>query len=69
MSKKWPLLSRMLMNRRMCLVCLAAGAGMSRDAVESSLADLGRALRVNRYDDKRCDACGERTGVFMVEGE
>ena len=68
MSRKapHPLLSTLIMDRRMCLSCLAARAGMSRVAVQASLDVLGRALPVNRYADKRCDACGDRTGVFMV---
>lgn len=67
MSGKSAMLSTLIIDRRLCVACLAAETAMAVEAVETALQVLGRALLLRRYPDKPCDGCGDRTSVFMVD--
>ena len=67
MSQKSTALSMLIMDHRMCLACLVSRTAMTREAVQTALDVIGRALVLQRFAEKSCDVCGARTSCFMIE--
>jgi hypothetical protein len=61
------LITALILERPMCLDCLARRAGMSVDAARTVLTVIGRALRLNRDDASPCRSCEKLGTVFHVE--
>jgi hypothetical protein len=61
------LITALILERPMCLECLARRANMSLDAAQTVLAVIGRALDLHREDMAPCHACDKLGTVFSVE--
>jgi hypothetical protein len=61
------LITALILERPMCLECLAKRANMSVEAAQTVLAVIGRALRLHRDDMAPCRACEKFGVVYHVE--
>ena len=61
------LITALIVERPMCLPCLARRANMSVEAVQTVLAVIGRALRLHRDESLACQVCEGLRTVYYVE--
>ena len=61
------LITALILERPMCLECLARRAGLTVEAAHTVLAVIGRALRLHRDESSPCRACEKIGVVFHVE--
>ena len=61
------LITALILERPMCLECLARRANMTMEAAQTVLAVIGRALRLHRNDMAACRTCEKRGTVYHVE--
>jgi hypothetical protein len=59
------LITGLILERPLCLDCLAAKSGLGATAVEAMLARVGTVMRLHRWTD-RCRACGETRETVSV---
>ena len=67
MSTHSPLISSLIVDRPMCITCLAARTRMQTTAVETALEVLGRALVIRRHPGTSCTECGATTTVYVLD--
>ena len=48
----------LIIDRPLCIICLAAKADMTVPSVRGYLARIARIVKVNREPEERCRACG-----------
>ena len=60
------LIAVLLMDRPMCLDCIAAKSALRVAEVEQYLTLMGSAVEVQRDDHDRCRVCGTHGLVFSV---
>ena len=58
-------ITALILDRAMCLPCIALKTLMSAERAESTLATIGTALVLHR-DTGRCVTCGETKTVYSV---
>ena len=61
------LITALILERPMCLDCIASRAGASLNEVEASFRTIGHVLRVRRNIAERCRACGALGLSFSLE--
>ena len=61
------LITALIVDRPMCLDCLAARTSMEPEALETALEVLGRVLVMHRYSATTCDTCGATKSVVALE--
>ena len=67
MPERAALITSLILERPMCLDCIAAKANATLNEVEASFSRIGRVLRLVRYANERCRACGTVGLVFALE--
>ena len=67
MPERAALITSLILERPMCLDCIALKANASLNEVEASFLQIGRVLRLIRYAAERCRACGTVGLVFSLE--
>jgi hypothetical protein len=60
-------LTALILERPMCLECIARHTHLSTDAASRAIQMIGRAVQIHREDVGRCRACGTSAVVFSVE--
>jgi hypothetical protein len=60
-----PLITPLILDRPLCLECIARNAGITLREAVAALEEIADALHVYREAD-RCRACGEMTEVLSV---
>jgi hypothetical protein len=59
------MVTALILERPMCLDCIARKASISLNDVEAAFLHIARVVGLRRFTSERCRACGEyRTGVF-----
>ena len=66
MPKNAALITALILERPLCISCVATKATISESRVEASLAEIAPALRIRREFYGRCRACGEIGVVVSV---
>lgn len=66
MPEATALVTGLILERSLCIDCLATKAGLSPTAVERALAAIGTVMRLHREVD-RCRACGETKDVVSID--
>ena len=61
------LITALILERPMCLDCIASRVGASLNEVEASFVTIGRVLRLRRNIAERCRACGALGLSFSLE--
>ena len=61
------LITALILERPMCLECLARRANMTVEAAQTVLAVIGRALRLHRNEMAPCRMCEKLGLVYHVE--
>ena len=61
------LITALILERPMCVECLARRANMTVEATHTVLAVIGRALALHRDEASRCRGCEKRASVFYVD--
>jgi hypothetical protein len=56
----------LISERPMCLACIAHQTGLKRQAVDSALTVMERALRVHRTS-RVCERCGVPSTIYFVK--
>ena len=59
MPQTTALITALILERPLCLSCIAMKAGSSETAVEASLAHIAPVVRIRREPAGRCRACGQ----------
>ena len=60
------LITALILERPMCLACIAMKSTTSETAVQASLVYLAQVLRIRRESPGRCRACGQNEMVVSV---
>ena len=61
------LITALILERPMCLDCIATKTGASLNEVEASFLRIGRVLRLRRHTGESCRACGTEGLAFSLE--
>ena len=61
------LITALILERPMCVECLARRANMTVEATHTVLAVIGRALTLHRDEMSHCRGCEKLAPVFSVE--
>jgi hypothetical protein len=61
------LITALILERPMCLDCIAHKANVSLNTVEASFLQIGRVLQLRRHANERCRACGVDGLAFSLE--
>ena len=64
MSEPAVLLTALIVENPMCLVCIAKKTALTEEAAETVLTVIARALPIHRGEEP-CRACGAPTTVFV----
>ena len=67
MATPQPLISELIVDRPMCLACIASRTRMKSAAVETVLKVLGRSLVIRRHPAETCTECGTGSTVYLLE--
>ena len=67
MAEHSNLITALILERPMCVTCLAQRAKLSVEAAQTVLTVIGRALQLHRETTSRCRMCGTVGEVFYVE--
>jgi hypothetical protein len=60
------MVTALIMERPMCLDCIARKANVSLNAVEATFLPISRVLRLQRFSSERCRACGNIGLAFSL---
>jgi len=60
------LITALILERPMCVPCIAMKAATSETGVETSLAHIGPVVRIRRESVGRCRACGQTLAVVSL---
>ena len=60
------LVTALILERPLCLRCIADKSGLKVEAAETVIAVIRRSLDVHRQDAARCHACGATAVVFSI---
>ena len=66
MPETTAMIAVLILERPMCLDCIATRANASLNAVEAALLPISRSLHLQRFASERCRACGNTGLVFSV---
>jgi hypothetical protein len=58
----------LILERPMCLDCIASKSGVTVTEVDRYLTVIARSLELRRFEHERCRACGEERPVFSLHG-
>ena len=61
------LITSLILERPLCLDCIARKANASRNDVAGSFIHIKSVLKLRRYAKERCRACGIEDSVFDLE--
>jgi len=65
MPRRAAVIAVLIIDRPMCLECIATKSALSTIEVERYLEEIGRGLEL-RQDEDRCRVCGEPRSVFSL---
>jgi hypothetical protein len=57
----------LIANHALCRHCIAAKTAMTPDGVDSTIAQLSRAMRIDRYANGLCLECRSEGLVFAID--
>ena len=60
------LVTGLIMERPLCLNCIAIKASANVAAVQVAFASIRKVLNIGRAEDVRCRACGDVGTVFQI---
>ena len=60
------MITALIMERPMCLDCIAGKTSTSLNDVEAAFLHIGRVLHLQRFTSERCRACGTIGLAFAV---
>ena len=60
-------ITALIANGACCRECIATNVGLPPEAVDAAIAVLSRALKIDRYHNGMCLACGETALVFVID--
>jgi hypothetical protein len=66
MPETTAMIAVLILERPMCLDCIAARAGASLNDVEAAFRDIARVLGLQRFMSERCRTCGNTGLAFSV---
>jgi hypothetical protein len=61
------LVTALILERPMCLDCIARKASISLNDVEGAFLHVGRVLHLQRFASERCRACGNIGLAFSIK--
>ena len=67
MPQMTAMVAALLLERPLCLDCLAEKAGASRAAIATTLVGIENVLRVNRSAQQRCHSCSNLGAVVFID--
>jgi len=57
----------LITNHALCRDCIAGKTAMTPDGVDRAIAELSRAMRIDRYANGMCLECGREALVFAFD--
>jgi hypothetical protein len=66
MPETTAMIAVLILERPMCLDCIATRANASLNEVEAALLPIARVLRLQRFASEPCRACGNTGLAFSV---
>ena len=60
-------IAALIINRALCLECIAKSTAMRPEEVDTAIAMLSRGLKIDRYANGTCSNCREDGLVFAID--
>ena len=57
----------LILERPLCLSCIAAKATTTEDGAEDALTEIALVVQLRRHERERCRACGETGRAFSLD--